>query len=186
MKRAHELDMGIFCISPFDKGGKLYRPPKQMLLTLGHELTPISFASLHVWETAKMHTISVGFARPSDLDEVVTAARLFAASAHTSTETSGEVAISSPDAKLLLESAERRLKSRMEETCGTEWTEKGLLNLPTCYEECTSGIAIGHILWLHNLLTSYGMYDFCKDRYKMLEGNSLNPKKPFHEQVKKW
>jgi predicted aldo/keto reductase-like oxidoreductase len=72
----------------------------------------------------------------------------------------------------------------MEETCGKDWAEKGLLNLPTCYEECTSGIAIGHILWLHNLLTSYGMYDFCKDRYKMLEGNTLNPKKPFHVQVK--
>ncbi len=182
VKRAQELDMGIFCISPFDKGGKLYRPSKQMLLTLGHEITPIAFASLHVWETAKMHTISVGFARPSDLDEVLEAARLFAGKSTTST-TEGN---NGTNSRLLLKSAEDRLRSRMEEICGREWAEKGMLNLPTCYDECTQGIAIGHILWLHNLLVCYGMYDFCKDRYKMLEANKWNPKKSFSEQVKKW
>jgi predicted aldo/keto reductase-like oxidoreductase len=77
VKRAHELDMGIFCISPF---GKLYQSPKQMLLTLGHEITPISFVSLHIWGMTKMHIIAVGFSQPNDLDEVVTAAHLFAAS----------------------------------------------------------------------------------------------------------
>lgn len=27
-KLAHSLDMGVFCISPNDKGGKLYKPSK--------------------------------------------------------------------------------------------------------------------------------------------------------------
>lgn len=76
VKRALELDMGVFCISPFDKGGKLYRPSATVSAAVGPELSPISFAALHAWKTMGMHTVSVGFARSSDLDEVIEAARI--------------------------------------------------------------------------------------------------------------
>mmetsp|Transcript_5968 Transcript_5968/g.8764 ORF Transcript_5968/g.8764 Transcript_5968/m.8764 type:complete len:665 (+) Transcript_5968:23-2017(+) len=173
VQRALELDMGVFNISPFDKGGKLYRPSRDLLLSLGPELTPIAFSSLHAWKTAGMHTLSVGVARPSDLDEVLEAARLWR---------------TNDVEEKLLTPAENRLRDRVTEKCGKEWADYGLLNVPTCYEECTHGIAIGHILWLHKLLVSHGMYDFCKDRYTMLEANNSkwNSKKRFDENVKKW
>eukprot|EP00980_Cylindrotheca_fusiformis_P018724 scaffold6241_cov129-Cylindrotheca_fusiformis.AAC.1 len=44
VKRAQELDMGVFLISPVDKGGKLYRPSKDVVSLVGRELTPIAFA----------------------------------------------------------------------------------------------------------------------------------------------
>jgi predicted aldo/keto reductase-like oxidoreductase len=47
VKRALELDMGVFNISPFDKGGKLYKPSNLVAKAIGTKLTPISFASLH-------------------------------------------------------------------------------------------------------------------------------------------
>jgi predicted aldo/keto reductase-like oxidoreductase len=48
-------------------------------------------------------------------------------------------------------------------------------------DESTDGIAIGHILWLYNLLVNYGMYEFCHDRYSSLVNQSWNKKKSFQE-----
>jgi len=105
------------------------------------------------------------------LDEVLEAARLFA--------------LPDGESDVLLKQAEEQLAARAMERCGREWVEQGMLNLPTCYDECSQGIAVGHILWLHKLLVAYGMYGFCKERYNMLETCAWNPKKSFEENVKK-
>lgn len=152
VKRALELDMGVFLISPFDKGGKLYRPSATVAETIGPKLTPIAFASLHSWKTVGIHTVSVGFARPSDLDEVLEAAYAY--------RDGGKFEA--------LTEAETRLKGLAEEKLGKEWVERGMLDVPDCYDERTDGVLVGHVLWLHNLMTAYGMYDFCKERYKSM------------------
>ena len=167
LKKALALDMGVFIISPFDKGGKLYKPSAQVARTIGPELTPISFASLHLWKSIGAHTVSVGFARASDLDEVLEAAALYEA---------GNDAY---------RGAEERLAMLAEEKLGKDWIEKGLLNIPTCYDERSNGVAIGHLLWLHNLVQAYGMYEFGRDRYKMLEATGWSDKKTFEENVDK-
>jgi len=171
VKRALELDMGVFLISPFDKGGKLYRPSATVAETIGPRLTPIAFASLHSWKTVGIHTVSVGFARPSDLDEVLEGANAFRDK-------------SKCDA---LEAAETRLKELAVEKLGAEWVEKGMLNLPDCYEKATSGVLMGHIVWLHNLMVSYGMYDFCKERYKSMFAteSAWKDNKSFEENAEK-
>ena len=167
LKKALELDMGVFIISPFDKGGKLYKPSAQVARTIGPELTPISFASLHLWKSIGAHTVSVGFARASDLDEVLEAAALYEAE------------------NTAYKGAEERLAMLAEEKLGKDWIEKGLLNIPTCYDERTNGVAVGHLLWLHNLVKSFGMYEFGRDRYKMLEATGWNNKKTFEENIDK-
>lgn len=148
-------------------------PSTTVAAATGPELSPIAFAALHAWKTQQMHTVSVGFARPSDLDEVVDAARMFA-------DTSGKT-----DA--LLKAAETKLQEIAVEKLGKEWYEKGLVNVPSFYTESSDGIAIGHILWLHNCLTAFGLYEFAKDRYSMLEGPSAkwSSKKTFEENKKK-
>ena len=47
VKCALKLDMGVFQISPFDKGGMLYRPSKDFAKTRGHETSPMGFAALY-------------------------------------------------------------------------------------------------------------------------------------------
>jgi predicted aldo/keto reductase-like oxidoreductase len=168
VKRALELDMGVFNISPIDKGGKLYAPTKQVAQAIGPNLSPISFALLHLWKTSGMHTASVGFARLSDLDEVLEAARIYAKGDFTK-----------------LHAAEERLEALKVEKLGKEWMEKGLLNLPDCYDESTELTAIGHVLWLHNVVSAFGMYSFAKDRYIWLEKCAWNKKKSFQENAKK-
>lgn len=176
VKRALELDMGVFQISPFDKGGKLYRPSKDCAVAIGKELTPMEFAALYAWKKGGMHTSSIGIARLSDLDEVMSAARTMAL---------GEKGGKSVDE--LLDGAIARLQEQFEKRVGKEWAEKGLKNIPSCFDESTQGVSIGHILWLHDLLTGFGMYEFCKDRYTSLEGNSSwwNSKKSFEENIAK-
>ena len=170
VKRALELDMGVFNISPFDKGGKLYRPSAKVAAAIGPELNPMAFAALYTWRSEGMHTLSVGLARSSDLDEVIEAAKIF---------------MDGNRADALVNAAKSRLDTLAIDKLGKEWYEKGLLNVPSFYEESSDGIAIGHMLWLHNCLAAYGMHEFTLDRYSMLEKVGWNKSKTFDENVKK-
>lgn len=170
VRRALELDMGVFNISPFDKGGKLFRPSVAVAKAIGPELSPIAFAALHSWKSQGMHTVSVGFARSSDLDEVIEAAKIYAADGN--------------KAELLVRGAEDRLKTLAIEKLGKDWYEKGLLNVPSFYDKSSDGIALGHILWLHNCMSAFGMYEFCNDRYGMLLKTKWNKSKSYEENLK--
>lgn len=172
VKRALELDMGVFNISPFDKGGKLYRPSAAVAAAIGPEMSPIAFAALHSWKTEGMHTVSVGFARSSDLDEVIEAARIYD--------------MGDDKAGALVKAAQGRLEELAMEKLGKEWFEKGLLNVPSFYERPADGMAIGHMLWLHNCLRAYGMHEFAKDRYGNIESAKWSTSKSYEENVKKF
>ena len=168
VKRALELDMGVFNISPIDKGGMQYAPSKQVARLIGPKMSPITFVALNAWKTNGMHTISVGFARPSDLDEILAGAEIFAKGGYEAD----------------LNEAQGRLTKHAEETLGSEWVAKGMLNVPDCEKEPTNGTALGHVLWLHNLVSAFGLYEFSLARYKNLEATKWNPKKSFDENRK--
>jgi uncharacterized protein len=69
---AHRQDMGVFIISPNDKGGKLYEPPPK-LVRLCAPLTPMQFNDLYCLARKEVHTLSCGAAKPADFDEHVRA-----------------------------------------------------------------------------------------------------------------
>src|SRR5437868_14690375 len=71
--------MGVFIISPNDKGGKLYEPP-QKLVELCAPLTPMQFNDLYCLARPQVHTLSCGAARPSDFDEHIAALAYYDAS----------------------------------------------------------------------------------------------------------
>lgn len=52
-------------------------PLTTVAAAIGPELLPIACAALYAWKMQGMHTVSVGFACGSDLDEVIDAARLY-------------------------------------------------------------------------------------------------------------
>ncbi|NDA66936.1 MAG: aldo/keto reductase, partial [Verrucomicrobia bacterium] len=70
IEAATRLDMGVFIISPNDKGGKLYAPPPK-LVDLCAPLTPMQFNSLYCLARPEVHTLSCGAAKPSDFDDHV-------------------------------------------------------------------------------------------------------------------
>ncbi|MEI6715188.1 MAG: aldo/keto reductase [Verrucomicrobiota bacterium] len=73
---ARARDMGVFIISPSDKGGMLYSPPTKMV-ELCSPFSPIIFNDLWCLSRPEVHTLSVGAARPSDFDEHVKALEFY-------------------------------------------------------------------------------------------------------------
>jgi uncharacterized protein len=153
VKRALELDMGVFNISPIDKGGMLYLPSKTLARLLGPKMSPIKFANLTSWKNQKFHTVSVGFGRCSDLEETLDAARQ----------------LGNPSCQAELDIIEQRIAAHAMEQLGVEWTKRGLINIPCCEDPATDGTGIGHILWCYNLVKAFGMYDFARARYTKTE-----------------
>jgi uncharacterized protein len=74
IEAATRQDMGVFIISPSDKGGHLYKPPSR-LVELCKPLSPIVFNDLFCLARPEVHTLSIGAARPTDFDEHVRRSR---------------------------------------------------------------------------------------------------------------
>lgn len=66
---AHQ-DMGVFIISPNDKGGRLWEPTEKMK-AFCRPLTPMQFNDLYCLNTDDVHTLSLGVAKPDDCAEHV-------------------------------------------------------------------------------------------------------------------
>src|SRR5579872_1093004 len=76
IEEANRRDMGVFIISPNDKGGKLYEPPPKMV-ELCAPLSPMQFNDLYCLARPQVHTLSCGAARPDDFDEHVRALEFY-------------------------------------------------------------------------------------------------------------
>lgn len=148
---ATQQDMGVFIISPSDKGGQLYNPPPK-LVNLCQPLSPMVFNNLFCLSHPQVHTLSVGAARPSDFDEHLKTLDLLA----------GE---SNPQATLqpILD----RLDQAMVDALGETWVRTWSAGLPS--EDKTPGnINIPKILWLYNLCQGFDLVDYAKMRYNLL------------------
>lgn len=164
--------MGVFVISPIDKGGALYQPTSTVARLVGDELSPIAFAALWLWRhaTSPSHTLSIGVARPSDFDEIVAAASRFA-----------------DDATLAaVRAAETRLRARAREKLGDEWADGWWKGLPDLRDARARGVAVAHVVWLHGLVSAYGMWDFARARYAGLEGAKWKKGRSDAENIDEW
>jgi len=158
----HERDMGVFIISPYDKGGRLYAPSRKLRDLCLPDLEPIEFGSMWLWmhaehdiKKAPVHTIVCGSARPSDMDEPVIAAMMF----------------ENDDVKQKVMNVSKRLKEAEEEALGKEWVNTWYHGLPDSYQT-KNAVNIAHIVWLYNLIKAFGLVDYALERYLWLEGNA--------------
>ncbi len=145
---AREQDMGVFVISPTDKGGHLHSPSTR-LLELCAPLHPIVVNDLFCLERAAIHTLSVGAARPEDLDLHLEAVALL------------------PQAADLLPPVLERLEGARCAALGAAWLASWQQGLPS-WEETPGEINLPVLLWLHNLLEAWDLEGFCRARYSLL------------------
>ncbi|MBJ7898543.1 MAG: aldo/keto reductase [Cyanobacteria bacterium RI_101] len=151
IEAAARQDMGVFIISPSDKGGLLYKPSEK-LTRLCAPLSPMVFNDLFCLSRPQVHTLSVGAARPTDFDEhLQTLAYL--------TDSADPGAVLNPIAA--------KLEAALTDTLGEEWVRTWRQGLPTL-EETPDQINIPVILWLRNLALAYDLVEYGKMRYNLL------------------
>jgi hypothetical protein len=148
IEAATQHDMGVFIISPSNKGGMLYQP-SQKLIDLCAPLSPIVFNHLFCLSHPQVHTLSVGAARPQDFDEHLKTLDLL------------------DRAEELLPPILHRLEQAAIDALGEHWYRTWHIGLPQP-EETPYHINIPAILWLFNLVKAYDMYDYAKMRYNLL------------------
>jgi hypothetical protein len=141
-------DMGVFVISPTDKGGHLHSPSAR-IAQLCAPLHPIVFNDLFCLSAPGIHTISVGAARPQDLDRHLEAVALLAR------------------ADALLPPVLERLQTARLEALGDDWLASWDQGLPP-WGDTPGEINIPVLLWLHNLLEAWDLESFARARYGLL------------------
>ena len=148
IEAANKRDMGVFIISPNDKGGKLYEAPEK-LKRLCAPLTPMQFNDLYCLQRPQVHTLSCGAARPSDFDQHVAALEFYEHIPET------------------IEPIEKRMRAEMERVLGKEWVENWHAGLPS-YLDAPGQINVSEILRLWTYAKSLDMIAWAKMRYNLL------------------
>ena len=151
VEAANQRDMGLFIISPNDKGGKLYAPPAK-LEALCRPLSPMVFNDLYCLSRPEIHTLSVGAARPSDFDEHLKALEHY--------DTMAEV----------VKPIETRLRKEMQQVLGEDWCREWWQGLPE-YVNVPGEVNVVEILRLWTYAKSLDLVEWGKMRYNLL-GNA--------------
>ena len=142
---AAEKDLGIFIISPGDKGGRLYTPPAK-LEELCAPFTPLELNYRFLLSNQAITTLSVGAANPAEL----TTPLQFGDADYPLTVQ--ELAVFA------------KLEQQLETSLRTDLCRQCYQCLP-----CPEEINIPEILRLRNLTVAYEMQDYGQYRYGMLE-----------------
>lgn len=142
---AFQKDMGIFIISPADKGGRLYTPP-QTLQNLCQPFSPLELNYRFLLSDNRITTLSIGAANADELTEPLQVANR-----------DGELTIAEI-------SIFERLANHQKSTLKTDKCSQCYACLP-----CPENINIPEVLRLRNLAVAYDMNDYGQYRYGMFE-----------------
>ena len=150
VRAAAARDMGVFIISPNDKGGKLYTPPPR-LRELCAPLSPMQWNDLWCLARPEVHTLSLGAARPEDFEEHVAGLAHYERAAE----------ITAP--------AHARLRTEMNAALGADWCARWPEGLPD-YTEVPGRVNVQEIIRLYTYARGLGLIDWAKMRYNLLGG----------------
>ena len=142
---ATQRDMGIFILSPGDKGGLLYRPP-QRLAELCAPFSPLGLTYRWLLADLRITTLSTGPAIPAELAPLSPLVN----------QTHPLTAVES--------AALDRLTTQADTTLGSDRCAQCYACLP-----CPEAIHIPEVLRLRNLAVAYDMQAFGEYRYRMFE-----------------
>lgn len=148
VQAARRHDMGVFIISPNDKGGKLYEPSEKMK-SLCSPYSPMVFNYLYCLARPEIHTLSIGASRPTDFDETLIALRSF----DQRLDVAREVAT--------------RLNGEMERIHGAEWCAHWHEGIPE-WTEIPGRVNVHEILRLWTFAKSLDLIAWAKMRYNLL------------------
>lgn len=146
---ATRRDMGVFIISPSDKGGMLYKAPDR-LRELTAPVHPIIFNDLFCLMRPEVHTLSVGASRPSDFDEHVEALDKWW-----------------DQREELVPAIENRLRQALGDFAGSDYAATFDEGVPD-WTKLPYEVNVSTILWLHLLSEALGIVEYGQMRYNLL------------------
>jgi uncharacterized protein len=149
IEAATRQDMGVFIISPTNKGGLLNKPSAK-LQELCAPLSPMVFNNLFCLRHSQVHTLSVGASVPTDFDEHLKTLDFL------------------DDPQAMLTPIIHRLEEAAIEKLGETWYRTWRDGLPE-HGATPGNINIPMILWLRNLAIAYDMEEYGQLRYNLLE-----------------
>lgn len=148
IEAAARLDLGVFIISPNDKGGRLYDPPAK-LCALCAPLTPMQFNALYCLARPEVHTLSCGVRQPADFDEHIQALEHYDRIPET------------------LAPIKQRLQDEMDGVLGADWCARWAEGLPH-FTQVPGEVNISEILRLWTYAKSLDLIAWGKMRYNLL------------------
>ncbi len=167
VEQAYQQDMGVFIISPADKGGLLYTPPAR-LVDLCQPFSPLELNYRFLLSDPRVTTLSVGPANPAELGAI-----------HGVCDRAG---LLEPEEMAAISRLDARQRQALENHSEFELAESELDDdaprvksdhCSQCYAclPCPEGIQIPEVLRLRNLAVVYDMTEFGQYRYRMF-GNA--------------
>lgn len=144
--RAAELDMGVFIISPNEKGGMLFKATES-LLKLSGPFHPMNLAQRWLLSDPRIHTLATGPAVPEELDQHMVIAN--------------EIGPLTDEEQATLSRWENAHRERL----GTDFCTQCQECLP-----CPEEIDIPEILRLRNAAVAFDMTEYGSFRYNLLNG----------------
>ncbi|MHC5083473.1 MAG: aldo/keto reductase, partial [Planctomycetota bacterium] len=151
IEAAKKQDMGVFIISPNDKGGMLFDPPEKFS-RLTSPLHPMTFNDIFILSNPDIHTISCGAAKAEDFDVHVEAVEQMEALS----QTVADIA--------------RRLDGELETVIDSDWAENYLDGVPD-WRSMPESLNVPISLWLWNLVKAFDLIKYGKMRYNLM-GNA--------------
>ena len=149
---AREKDMGVFIISPADKGGMLYNPP-ETLSNLCQPLTPLEFNYRWLLSDRRITTLSLGASCAEELSLK-----------QEEKESVGAQGLRPNNLNNTLQKIDKKLQRHLKTTIKSDRCSQ-------CHEclPCPEAINIPEVLRLRNLAVGYEMTEFGRYRYRMFE-----------------
>ncbi len=150
VEASREADMGIFIISPNDKGGMLYNP-SAVLQKHCAPMTPMQWHDCFCLQHEEVHTLSLGASKPADFKEHVEA-------------------VCGAFSRAQVDRVTHALREEMKQRMGEKWMDNWFKNLPH-HTQMECGVNIEEILRLWTFEQGLDLLEWAKMRYNLL-GNS--------------
>ena len=148
LELAHQRDIGVYIISPNDKGGMLYAAP-QSFKDLCHPFSPMMFNDIYCLQQSQVCSISLGAATVSDFDEHLNVMPQLA------------------DPTVHLTRQILALEEKMLATTGARRPDALWNDLPS-WDETPGNINLRVSLWLYNLARGWDLLNYARSRYALL------------------
>lgn len=148
VEAATRHDMGVFIISPSDKGGMFYEPSPK-LSELCRPLAPLAFNDLYCLNRSQVHTLSIGAARPEDFDEHIAALEYY------------------DDIEATIAPIEKRLHSEIEKILSAQWCSDWFKGIPDYYD-LPQQLNVLEIVRLWSYAKALDLVSWGKMRYNLL------------------